>query len=328
MPELVCAADAPRWHDERRKGVTATDITAITGLSPYESEYSLYWKKLGQIPDVREDSPRLRLGRDLEPLIRQRWREANGAVHLSGKNALWRNDSRSWQLATPDDLVWTDPNGGPLTGVLEVKSWADADRHAWDDSPPPRVRAQVLWQMDTLDVATGHVGVLFLPSGEFCSYTIEHPLAAEHDVAKGIEWAISGDSSLLCSVCYDIMLLRQAGEEFMRRLRLELPPPSPDASSATLAALKARFADPRKTKEAEVEAVLWAGFDEAKRYAAEYEQAAKGYEASIRKEIGEAGIITVGGVKVATRQRYTVKAHTRRESTVDKIVRSKGEADV
>lgn len=309
MPELVCAASDPRWADERRKGVTATDITAIIGLSPYESEYSLYWKKLGHIPDVREDNDRLRLGRDLESLIVARWLEAAGLHELAFAATLWRNSVRPWQMATID--------ADALDGPLEVKSWADADKTSWADTPPPRVRARVLWQMDTLDVAVGHVGVLFLPSGEFRSYVIEH--VAPSPAAR---WCIGE-----CQACEDISLMRKAGEEFMARLRLELPPPSPDASSATLAALKARFADPAKTKEAEIDPVLIHGWDRGRKKRAEGEDEVAYFENLIREYAGDAGILTVNGVKVATRQRYTVKAHMRKESTVDKIIRSKGESN-
>jgi hypothetical protein len=103
--------------------------------------------------------------------------------------------------------------------------------------------------MDVMDVSTGHVGVVFLPSGEFRSYTIEHH---ESHPARDL-----GDlSDYSCPICQDIALMRAAGAEFMARLRLELPPPDPDASAATLAAVRARFTR-QPAKEAEVEHDLW-----------------------------------------------------------------------
>ena len=164
MPELIPAEPrTPEWHAARRQGVTATDIVTILGLSSYDSVYSLFWRKLGQVPEV-EDSDRFRLGRELEPIIAGRWEEEAGRHVWPG--GLYRHTNRAWQLATLDRRDVDKP--------FELKSWADADRHSWQDGPPARVRAQVLWQMDVMDVATGHVGVVFLPSGEFRSYTIEH----------------------------------------------------------------------------------------------------------------------------------------------------------
>ena len=308
MPELVCAADDPRWLAERRAGVTATDITAITGLSPYESAYSLYWKKLGHISDTHEDNDRMRLGRDLEPIIIGRWCEEHPALAVRQGAALYRSSERPWQLATPDRTVHVSDLGA----VLEVKSWADADRHAWDDAPPPRVRAQVLWQMDTLDVATGHVGVLFLPSGEFRSYVIEHDRSA-HETGNEPQ----------CSTCIDLHLMRDAAEEFMARIRHELPPPSPDASSATLAALKARFTDPRKDKQAEIDGDLWGSFVAAKVTSEHFADQAREHEIVIREQAGDAGILTVAGIPVARHTISIVKAHQRKESRRDSITRIK-----
>ena len=75
MPELIPAVPgSPEWHAARRLGVTATDIVTILGLSHWDSPYSLFWRKLGQVPDV-EDNARFRLGRELEPIIANWWAE-------------------------------------------------------------------------------------------------------------------------------------------------------------------------------------------------------------------------------------------------------------
>src|SRR5258708_13213963 len=104
----------------------------------------------------------------------------------------------------------------------------------YDDQVPPAVRAQVLWQMDVMGVATGHVGVVFLPSGEFRSYTIEHSDCDAHGTGNSVD----------CRACADQYLMTEAGEAFMGRLRLELPPPDPHASMATLAAVRAPLTPP------------------------------------------------------------------------------------
>jgi putative phage-type endonuclease len=316
MPELVCsAADRDLWLDARRQGVTATDIVAILGLSGHDSEYSLFWRKLGQVPDP-PDNDRWRLGRKLEPYVVERWLNITDPESFMGMtidHALYRSDARPWQLATPDAHIEPD-------GVLEVKSWADADRHSWDTAPPPSVRAQVLWQMDVMNVTTGHVGVLFLPSGEFRSYTIEHtPLPYRHAPDKHVVKA-SGPDETVCGVCIDLEAMREIGHEFYRRLRQELPPPSPDASRATLAAVKARF-QRRQGKRGQVEWSTWSTWLNFKATIAEQETLMRRVESELREQLGEADEIEVGGELVGRRMiaDTEVKAHTRHQDYIRRI---------
>jgi len=333
MPELVCAADDPRWLAERRKGVTATDITAILGLSPYQSPFGLWWEKTSPDMPAHEDSDRLRLGRELEPYIRTRWAESSDKALYGTGEGLFRSTSLPWQLATPDAVLYEDvfnPELGELgdfepqlAAVAEYKSWADADKASWQDGPPPRVRAQNLWQMDTLDVATGHVGVVFLPSGEFRSYVIEHgDLCRERGY-----WTFGADED--CRACGDLKVMRAAGHEFYRRMLGELPPPDVDGSAATLAALRARFADPRKDKTAPVDADLWEHYTDIKHLVKTTEQLMRGDEALIREQIGEASLIEVGGEVVGRRiiSMASVKAHTRTQDYLKVIKRDEGDGN-
>lgn len=305
MPELVPAVPlTPGWHAARRGGVTATDIVTILGLSSWDSVYSLFWRKLGQVPD-EPDNDRMALGRALEPYVVERWRLEHG-YGLSNiiDGQLYRSSARAWQMATLDRWLVGDLEGWPL----ECKTWASADARSWDDGPPARVRAQVLWQMDVMDVAAGHVGVVFLPSGEFRSYTIEHSAGCGR-------W-----SPETCPACHDVWLMRAAGEEFMARLRLELPPPDPDSSAATLAAVRARFAR-QPDKQADVDAAAFGDWATAKKEAAFWEAQARGYEIELREQAGEASVLCVDGQPVARRVIVdaAVKAHTRHQDYLKRI---------
>ena len=312
MPELIPAEPGtPAWYAARRLGVTATDIVTILGLGA-KSAYSLFWNKMGQVPDD-PDNDRFRLGRELEPYVVARWLEEHPVMHphfMSSGSGLFRHSERAWQLATPDRVLGrTDRTA--FTSVFEGKSWADADRHAWDDGLPARVRAQVLWQMDVMDAAKGHVGVVFLPSGEFRSYVIEHIRCR-----PGASAVADGN----CDLCADLGLMRAAGEEFMGQLRLELPPPDPDASAATLAAVRARFAK-APDKEAEVSFGLWNAWELWKDRKAEAEAKLREAEIYLREEIGEASVLTRDGQPVARRivSDAQVKAHTRHQDYLRRI---------
>ena len=321
MPELIPAAPrSPEWLAARRQGVTATDIVTILGLSSWSSPYSLFWQKMGQVLET-PDNDRFRLGRTLEPYVIDRWEEETG--ESTWKGGLYRHSDRAWQMATLDRGLSAVEFGVDCAAVLEVKTWADADKPAWNDgNVPAAVRAQVLWQMDVMDVAAGHVGVVFLPSGEFRSYVIEHDHvygALDHRPAPLDP--LHGP----CDFCADLGLMRAAGEEFMQRLRLELPAPDPDASAATLAAVKARFArQPDKT--AEVDGDFYSEWCNARFEAERLTGIARGYESKLREQAGEASVLTVDGQPVARRiiGDAQIKAHTRHS---DYLKRIKTEAD-
>jgi len=322
MPELICAAHAPRWQAERRKGITATDIVILLGLSSHSSPYSLFHEKTGILPPP-PDNDRWRLGRELEPYILHRWNESHPDL-WAYRSDLYRNDARPWQMATLDAVVIEapendddDPHG---VGPLELKSWADADKSSWADGPPPQVRAQVLWQMDTLDVATGHVGVLFLPSGEFRSYVISH-----EESYAGSEWGCNGDT---CQPCTELRVMREAARDFLDRLDLG-EPPDVDGSAASLAALRAVFAEPRNDKVVPIDAWLWQAWLDLKAHAKQLDSDAHDVEARIREQLGEAGAIEVDGTIVGRRviADAQVKAHTRHQDYIRIIKREAADDD-
>src|SRR5215831_16000965 len=192
MPKLLCSPDAPEWLELRRSGITASDLPAIMGLVSWDSPWALYHRKRGTLPEV-EQSDRMRLGSWLEESIASAWSHPGPKMLDAWMDdpGLWASDERPWQMATPDRVLCsfqTEHRDSVPVAVLECKT--SATRDGWGsgwgsdcdatcltashDVVPAYVRAQVLWQMDTLGVATGHVAVVFLPSGEFRSYTISH----------------------------------------------------------------------------------------------------------------------------------------------------------
>jgi len=310
VPELIdVVPGSPEWLAARRQGVTATDIGTILGLSAWDSVYSLFWRKMGQVPDEPERD-RWELGKALEPYIIKRW----GATHdgqLIMAGGLFRHADRAWQMATPDGrTAYEEP--------IELKSWADADRKRWEDGPPAVVRAQVLWQMDVMDVAVGHVGVVFLPSGEFRSYTIGHDSVDHYGDFRPAPG---------CRSCHDLQLMREAGSEFMGRLRLELPSPDPDSSAATLAAVRARFTR-QPGKQADVDGALYESWAGTKDVLAIIREKLRGFEIELREQAGEASVYTVDGEPVACRviSDAKVKAHTRHMDYLRRIT-PKGDDD-
>ncbi len=314
MAELLCRAGDPQWLELRRTGVTATDIVTLAGLSAYDSPWALFWRKKGVLPEV-EQTDRMRLGTWLEQAVVGHWMDQGNISALSVAGCLYANDDRPWQMATPDRFTERHE-------PLECKSWATFDGWGPDgtDQVPPSIRAQVLWQMDVLGVARGHVAVVFLPSGEFRSYTIEHgPVCDEGDERKGS-----------CAACIDLHRLRALGLEFYRRLEGVLPPPDVDGHAATTAGLKARYAAPGANLRAELAPALLTDWEAARDELSaaraglkEYERAAHEAENRVREALADACVGLVDGRPVIER-RFTKRAgYTVEPAELDQIKRIK-----
>ena len=166
VPVPLIAPGSPEWLQV----VSASKVAAVLGLSPYESRFSLYHRMRGTVP-AEADTDLTRRGHYLEPAIRAWFADEHPdwTVQTTGS---WRHPQRTWQTASPDWLVLL--GDGVIEG-FEAKSAIGDEEWGEDgsDQVPPGVRAQVLWQMDTIGTRRTHVAVLtaFL---EFRSYVIDY----------------------------------------------------------------------------------------------------------------------------------------------------------
>jgi putative phage-type endonuclease len=204
-----------RWHELRRAGVTASEIAVVMGLSPYDSPFNLYWAKVN---DWRWGGNEYTgVGSHLEDAIAEWWAVEHADLWMRPAG-LYAHPERPWQLATPDRLLRypARPSVFRLRSLLECK-WVAQSWDGWGeedtDEIPVYYRAQCLWQLDVLGVDEVHVAALG-PTG-FRSYVVRYNEDAEAD----------------------LVLMREAAVEFVRRLKDGDPPPL-DSHSATLGALK------------------------------------------------------------------------------------------
>lgn len=326
MPELIPTADEAAWLEARRQGVTASEIAVIMGLSPWDSPYALYHRKLGILPGTR-DNAAMERGRVLEPYIAEKWCELNPMwTALGTGRELYAHSERPWQMATPDRMVHRlAHHDGKVNGtdvlpeaVLECKTASSMDD--WGEPGtgeiPVHYRAQVLWQMDVMGVHTGHVAVLDIPRWRVLEYVIEHDespvLEYPHDVpgppAPGI-----------CRACGDQELMREAARDFLGRIQRQ-DAPDVDWRPATAYALK-QLHSSVEDAEVVVGAQTASRYRAALRNSRHWEQRKKLYEAHLRERMGSARrAVTASGEVIARRDVYEVREHTRKASTVDKLV--------
>lgn len=280
---LVCRPDADRdeWLEARQAGIGASEIAAVLGISPYDSPFSLWWRKRnGWANDVSEE---MSSGTRLEPVIADWFADqcidANGEALMTVRPAgLYQNADRPWQLATPDRLLMLPVEDKPTrrrcAALLECKaafSW-DGWGEPGTDQIPVHYRAQCLWQMDTVGVDLVHVAVF---SGlSFRAYLVRR------------------DEK-------DLTAMREAGRRFWQSL-IDDVPPDPDEHAATLPILR-RLNEQIEDREQEIPAAIATGWQRAKRFKDLATKTEKRYAALLRHELGNAKTAVLAGEKFAAR---------------------------
>ncbi|MBV9652646.1 MAG: YqaJ viral recombinase family protein [Pseudonocardiales bacterium] len=203
-------AGSPEWYAARQGALGASEIAAVLGLSPWQSRFSLWHLKQGNIPP-EPPRPELEWGKDQEALIARRFaREHAEDGWKVQRIALYRNLVRKYQVAQPDRALFL---GGGLMAALECKT----DRYADDwgtpgtDEMPVYYRCQGLWQMDCFGWSRCYFAVL-ITGVDYCEYVLEY------DRDEALE-------------------LREAAEEFMASIEAGTPP-NLDDHAATYRAVR------------------------------------------------------------------------------------------
>lgn len=153
--------DDQAWRSWRGKGLGASDIGALLGLSNWSSPYSLWCEKLGLLPPSPE-TQRQRIGKRMEAVLAAEFQDETG-LRLAGEQT-WLT-AKDWPIArcTIDAAVVPPPAPGvpvELTdwlGPLEMKT---SGMRKWDEIPPVYL-AQIQWQMYVMGADRGWFFVMF-----------------------------------------------------------------------------------------------------------------------------------------------------------------------
>lgn len=102
MTEKIKTTDMTReeWLECRRSGIGGSDAATVCGLNPYGSLISLWADKSNRIP-AKEDSEAMRIGRDLEEYVAERFCEATGKK-VRRTNYLYRRKDAPFLIANID----------------------------------------------------------------------------------------------------------------------------------------------------------------------------------------------------------------------------------
>lgn len=194
------------WLEERRKGIGGSDAPSIIGLNPWSSPYTVWADKLGKLPP-KEDSEAMRLGRDLEDYVAQRFTEKTGK-RVRRENAMLYNSRYPFAHANVDRMVVGEDAGleCKTTSVLNLKKFKNGEF-------PDTYYVQCVHYMMVTGCKRWYLAVLVLGEG-FYDFTIERD---EEEIAA----------------------LARSEEEFWRYVETKTPPVADgkDSTSKTVTLL-------------------------------------------------------------------------------------------
>ena len=272
----------PEW-DAARAGltVTATEIAAVMGLSPWTSRFTLWHKKAGLPTERRDATGAMRWGLRLEDDVEAEFLQQHPEF-VAVDAGTWRHRERPWQRCTPDRLLyrldrtadWDDAVSiaDEPVELLEIKTSPYGD--GWENGLPVYYRAQVLWQLDTLGFGTGRVALLIGAGWEYREYIVER------------------DET-------DLDLMRKEAANFLDSIERGERPPI-DASASTYQTVRAQ-AEGRDDIAVEVPPEMADRYETALADTVAAEAALTGARAELLDAIGDGRWATVAGRRVAQR---------------------------
>lgn len=275
---------SPGWHAARAGGLGGSEISAVLGLSPFESRFSLWHRKAGAVGPV-EEAPEMYWGKVLEPVIIAEFERRHPDWYVV-QTGTWAHEERWWQVGNPDALLYrSSPYRSSLAAagvrppdrILETKLSMFGDGWGEDgtDQVPPHVRCQCIWYGDVLGVDTVHVCVFIASGLDVRTYTLTwEPAEAE--------------------------LLRDAGERFLADVAQGVRPDI-DEHTATYQVIREMHPDIDGTS-VELSNDVARGFIDAKTAERLAVDSAREAAARVADEMGNAHKATWDGRVIATRQ--------------------------
>jgi putative phage-type endonuclease len=143
---------SPEWLAARREHITATDIPALLGISPWKCEQDVADEKLAGASV--ESTLVMRVGSALEDLIADAYAAQEGRT-VRRVRGLWESRRYPWAAASPDATA---------AGRLVELKWTGS-RSRFAGGLPKDVEAQVAWQMLVAEAEVADVATLTVDEG-------------------------------------------------------------------------------------------------------------------------------------------------------------------
>ena len=95
--------DHDQWVQIRKNSIGGSDAATIVGLNPYASKFTLWADKMGMSDEI-QDNEAMRIGRDLEQYVADRFMEATGK-QVRRNNFMFVHDEHEWMSANLDRVI-------------------------------------------------------------------------------------------------------------------------------------------------------------------------------------------------------------------------------
>lgn len=216
------------WLAERKKSLGGSDMGAVLGLNPWRSPYAVWAEKTGRLTEDRETEA-MRIGRDLEPYVAQRFSEASGMT-VRRLNAILRNP------AFPHIHANIDREISGISAGLECKTASALNEKAFGDGVfPANYYAQCVTYLAVTEYKRWYLAVLVM-GREFKVYQMTREPT---DVCP--DWC---ENSTYVSD-EEISALKDAAEQFWELVETDTPP-AVDGAESTTETLQSLYAEPEQ----------------------------------------------------------------------------------
>jgi len=216
-------ASRDHWLAMRRDDLTASDVAAALGLSPWKTQLALYAEKTGLI-DPPPAGPIARRGLWLESAVLAAINDEHPEWLNLCKQTHYFRDPEIKLGATPDAHAWIDSQ--PVNVQLKVVAKPEHDRH-WADGVPLHYQLQALTEAMLTGTAYSMVAALVVStySAELFTYRVDrHPSAEQriHDTALGFWTNVANGVRPAATAPSDVQILQQLFPESVPEPVLDL----------------------------------------------------------------------------------------------------------
>jgi putative phage-type endonuclease len=181
------------WLAARAEGVGASEVAALfydqdgRCVSPFQTAFSLWLEKTGQVPAIELDAEWLEWGLLLEEPIARRYERVTGRrIWQGGPYCVAVHATLPRMRATPDRWVIEAPDRGGQ-GLLQVKNTHAFAKHDWDEGPPDFIRIQVQSEMAVTARDWDSVAVL-IGGNEFRTFDVDRDDDFIREAEEQVRW--------------------------------------------------------------------------------------------------------------------------------------------
>ena len=159
-PRIIRPTSHEEWLRSRKEGIGASEVGAIIGVSPFDSPFSIWLKKTGQVEPEPENEAML-MGHLLEDAVAKRWEIETGqkVIKASAADIIYVHPKYPHMRVTPDRIAKGRKK------LLECKTTV---MPVDENNLPPHWVAQVTYQMYVTGIHDSDIA--WLESGRHFGY--------------------------------------------------------------------------------------------------------------------------------------------------------------